>query len=456
MVNSSGTAGTLTLNVAGSYAFSGALGGNLALVKTGAGRETLSGANTYTGNTIISGGTLALSGGGSLASSSSVILAAGATLDVSAVTGGAYTLGSGATLAASGLAVNAATINGPASGTVDLGAQPIVLPAYDGTGPALTVSQGTLNLNGNAFTVNTGSPLNAGTYLLIQVASGNINVAAPCTVSGTAIGAGDGGSIVVSNGQVLLSVVEVANPTVTTLGGFSGPQPYGGLVLSASVSPSTAAGNVTFKANGITLGIAPVIGGTASLTNNLAVGVYTNQALFNDPSVVYSPSSSAYSYLTVTQRVVTVSGGKSYDGKAVIPSTSLTIADNFDGANLTLSGAAVLSGRNAGSETVVASTVTAPVRQQTAFATTGNQPLLSRTPIAYSATLSNVPGNGNTLVAVIATRGASANQVASITQSGAIWTRAVQAVNANGNGTTTEILVCAGGAERGDGGDDHQ
>ena len=137
-----------------------------------------------------------------------------------------------------------------------------------------------------------------------------------------------------------------------------------------------------------------------------------------------------------------MSGGKSYDGKAVIPSTSLTIADNFDGANLTLSGAAVLSGRNAGSETVVVSTVTAPVRMQTAFATTGNQPLLSRTPIAYSATLSNVPGNGNTLVAVIATRGASANQVASITQSGASWTRAVQAVNANG--TTTEIWYAPG------------
>ena len=209
--------------------------GNLGVTKSGSGTQTLSGANTYTGNTIISAGTLALAN--SLASSSSVSLAAGATLDVSAVTGGAYTLGSGATLTASGLAANAATINGPASGTVDLGAQPIVLPAYDGTGPALTVSQGTLNLNGNAFTVNTGSPLNAGTYLLIQVASGNINVAAPCTVSGTAIGAGDGGSIVVSNGQVFLSVVEIGIPTVTTLGGFSGPQPYGGLALSASVKP---------------------------------------------------------------------------------------------------------------------------------------------------------------------------------------------------------------------------
>ena len=72
---------------------------------------------------------------------------------MSAVTGGTYTLGSGATLTASGTA-SAATINGPSGGTVDLGAQPIVL-AYDGADPALTISQGTLSLNGNAFTINT-------------------------------------------------------------------------------------------------------------------------------------------------------------------------------------------------------------------------------------------------------------------------------------------------------------
>lgn len=56
---------------------------------------------------------------------------------------------------------------------------------------------------------------------------------------------------------------------------------------------------------------------------------------------------------------------------------------------------------------------------------------------SFTVTLAKAPANGNTLIAVISTRGSSANQVSSITQSGATWTRVVQASNASGS--TTEI-----------------
>ena len=61
-----------------------------------------------------------------------------------------YILSADTTLSASGTATPA-TINGGTS--VSLGSQPITLN-YDGSHPALTISQGTLLLNGNAFTVN--------------------------------------------------------------------------------------------------------------------------------------------------------------------------------------------------------------------------------------------------------------------------------------------------------------
>lgn len=62
-------------------------GGNVALTKMGGGRQTLTGANTYTGTTTVSNGTLAVSGSGSIASSLHLVVSGG-TLDVSEVTGG--------------------------------------------------------------------------------------------------------------------------------------------------------------------------------------------------------------------------------------------------------------------------------------------------------------------------------------------------------------------------------
>ena len=291
VVNSSGTASTLTLGGSGTYAYSGTVDGNLAVIKSGTGTQTLSGANTYTGDTVINTGTLAL--GSSLSSSSSVTLAAGATLDVSAVPG-TYTLGGAATLTASGTA-SPATIVGPAAGTVSLGSQPIML-SYDGSNPAISVSQGTLSLGGNAFTVDTALALDAGDYVLIQQASGAVVSTGPCTVSGTAIGLGYEGSIVVNGSQVTLHIIFIATQTTATLGAITSPQVYGSIVLSANVVAidlSTVSGSVTFKDGATVLGSAPVIDGTATLTTKLAVNGGTPhpiQARFSDPEVNYATS----------------------------------------------------------------------------------------------------------------------------------------------------------------------
>ncbi len=57
---------------------------NMTLTKSGAGKQTLSGSNTYTGATAVNAGTLALGASGSIASSPSLAIAAGAVLDTSA------------------------------------------------------------------------------------------------------------------------------------------------------------------------------------------------------------------------------------------------------------------------------------------------------------------------------------------------------------------------------------
>ena len=102
----------LTLDGAGAGEIQKVIEGSSTVTKTGAGTWTLSGANTYSGDTTVSVGTLALSGGGSIASSATVAVESGATLDVSAVTGGNWTLASGKKLTGSGLVTGATTIAG--------------------------------------------------------------------------------------------------------------------------------------------------------------------------------------------------------------------------------------------------------------------------------------------------------------------------------------------------------
>ena len=188
------------------------LAGTAGLTKTTAGTVTLSGANGYSGATTISVGTLALGASGSINSSTGISIAAGATYDVSAIS--SYTLSGSTSLSAAGTGTavgsTAATIKGGT--TVSLGSQAITL-TYDGSHPALYVSQGTLSLNGNAFTVNSASPLADGTYVIVQQASGNITSSGAYPVAGTAIGFGTWGSVSVSGGNVVLTI---RNETTTT------------------------------------------------------------------------------------------------------------------------------------------------------------------------------------------------------------------------------------------------
>jgi autotransporter-associated beta strand protein len=238
------------------------------------GALTLAGANTYTGNTTISGGTLALGATGSINNTPTISIAAGATFDVSAIA--SYTLSGSTTLSAGG-STKPATINGGTS--VSFGSQPLVL-SYDGLHPALTISQGVLSLNGNAFTIN-GSPLAAGVYALVQQASGNIVSAGSYSVTGTAIpAAGVTAAISVSGGNVLLTITDT---TAATLNALS-PSTYGQPVtFTATVMPTPSGGTVQFYDNSVALGgPVTVSGGSASYTTNgLSVGSHPITAAFS-------------------------------------------------------------------------------------------------------------------------------------------------------------------------------
>jgi fibronectin-binding autotransporter adhesin len=159
MISSDGTAGGDLLTVQGNIVRLGTGSGDLSLqgagngvvtgsitqtssgqwnsvTKSGAGTWSLSGANSYTGTTIVTGGTLKLSGAGSIASSSSVDVRGGATFDASGV--GGYSTNGVQTLKGAGTVIGNVTA-GSGSDTI--------APGDSGAG-TLTINSGNLTLGG--------------------------------------------------------------------------------------------------------------------------------------------------------------------------------------------------------------------------------------------------------------------------------------------------------------------
>jgi len=216
ITNNGANNGAFNYNSSADQTLSGSISGSGALIQSGPGKLTLSGANTYCGLTAINGGTLALGASGSLGNTVELTISAGATLDVSALN--SYALNGSTWLNASGtgtaIGSTAAAIEAAPNGTVSLACCPLDLN-YDGQHPAFYISQGTLLLNGNTFILNSSAPLAPGIYTIIQQSAGSIVASGPFSVCGTAIGAGLSGSISVSGGNVNL-VVQNANPTTSS------------------------------------------------------------------------------------------------------------------------------------------------------------------------------------------------------------------------------------------------
>jgi autotransporter-associated beta strand protein len=239
-------------NAAGSLAtMSGVISGNGDLSIGGGGFNgtlNLTAHNTYTGATVVNSGTLMLSGAGSIASSSSLTLGSGATLDISQTTAG----------------TTIPTLVG--SGTVSLGGQELTVAnggvfsgvladggAGGGTKGSLIVAGGTLTLLGtNTYTGDT-----------------TINLGATLALSG-------GGSIsnsspVIANGTFDISQLALGT-SITTLAG-SGHVSLGSNVLVITAGSTTFSGVIADGGiAGGTGGALVVTGGTQTLSG---VNTYT-------------------------------------------------------------------------------------------------------------------------------------------------------------------------------------
>ena len=195
--NTSATSATLTVNQASDTTFHAQIGSgfatatnmdgattNIALVKTGVGKLTLtSTSSNYSGGTTVNGGTLSISADANLGGSAGGITLGGGTLEMTS----GFTLGSGRTITAaasttSRLAVTTGTVSYAGaftgSGNLDkIGAGQLTVSnaSSDYTG-LFTISAGTLEVTGaNAF-ANATLRQTGGTLLLAPAGGGNVTI----------------------------------------------------------------------------------------------------------------------------------------------------------------------------------------------------------------------------------------------------------------------------------------
>lgn len=210
------------------------LGGHANLVKSDLGTLLLTQANSYTGQTIIQGGTVALAGSGSIAGSSAVVTATGGTFDISGVSDGA-TIGDlagvegghvrlgGQTLTITGGGVTRSDI-GDGGMTAGTGGSLLV----DGGSPTLagvnTYTGSTTIRNGGTLTLADAGSIAGSSLVQLDGADTTFDISA--TAAGAAVKAlaGDGDVLV---GSRILTITD-ASPDATMPAIFSGVIADGG------------------------------------------------------------------------------------------------------------------------------------------------------------------------------------------------------------------------------------
>jgi fibronectin-binding autotransporter adhesin len=192
----SGVANLVVGSSGGGGTFSGALengAGSLTLTKIGAGTQILSGTNLHSGATNINAGTLSLGSTGSIANSSVITVASGASFDVSGLAGG-FTVGAGKALRGEG------TVTGNvADDPAGVGA----ITGGNGISGTLTIS-GNLVLNG-AADINIGTLSNYTSTAAIAVAGDltTTGVSGDVFINLPSVPVGPGTYRLISHGNVL-------------------------------------------------------------------------------------------------------------------------------------------------------------------------------------------------------------------------------------------------------------
>jgi autotransporter-associated beta strand protein len=317
IVGGSATLSTLTVNNSGDYTFAGQLGNtgtnenNLALIKSGSGTLTLSGANTFGGATLVSAGTLTASTG-----------ALGGTSGITV---------NGATLTAADYNLSA-TLALNASGTATLSGTGLNI---SGAVTNANTTANALNFTGTSAKIILASLAGAGATRFGSDAdiTGGVSVGT-VTVVGT-LGAGISGGTV--NAGALNGAITGGTVTVTNL--------LTGAVSSGTVSAGALTGNVS--------------GGSVTVTNlltgNVTAGTVSAGSMTGDVSSSVTVSGLLTGAITAGTNALGSLSSSSVTGGTNTISGAATIT-TVDGGTTSIGGVATITTLTSGTVTLTGAT----------------------------------------------------------------------------------------------------
>ena len=308
---------TLTTGDAGSTAFAGVIGGSGGLVKRGSGTFSLTGANTFSGSTTLSAGTLSVNNAAVLGNSAVTLAnAAGVVLDLQGSSSIGSLAGGGALGGNVALGSHALSTGGDAASTTFAG-------AIGGAGSLVKQGSGTLTLTGvNTFTG------------LTDVAAGSLALS-----GGSALANTDAVSLSASGANLRLDTSE----TIGSLAGVAGSTvTLGSNILTTGDASNTVHAGVI----GGTGGLVKQGGGSFSLTGantysgattvNAGTLALNNAAVLRNSAVTLANAAGVLLGLQGSSAIGSLAGGGALGGNVALGVNTLsTGADNtstrFDG-----------------------------------------------------------------------------------------------------------------------------
>ena len=345
------------------------------VVKQGVGTLVLSAANTYTGGTVVSAGTLAISGAGTLGASSGATTVAGGILDLGGATqvqnggvkltsgtiqngvaqsSGVFALQSGAV---SAVLAGSGSLDKTTNGTVTLSA------ANTYTGATSIAAGGALLLSGSGAIASSSGVTANGTFDIASTTSG----ASIKTLAGSGVvtlgskdlsltygsttfagGIGGGGGVNVTGGaQTLSAANSYTGATSVSSGAILGLSGSGAIATSSAVTVDG-----TFDIASTTSGAS-----IKTLAGSGAVSLGSEDLSITNGSTTFAGGIAGFGGVNVTGGAQTLSGSNAYTGAtsittgatlaltgsgAIASSSGVTANGNFDIASTT-SGASIVS-----------------------------------------------------------------------------------------------------------------